>query len=574
VNNRKQRDMVSLQGRTSGSTNANLAIAASIETAKAFFFEGGPSATYMSGHAKCAAEITMMNDGEHPLHDKPETPYCIPSYDTVRRAIHAAESAATTAMRNGAKYASATWMGGGKGLEASRPLELGIIDHSRVPCTIVDPDEGIILGVVWLTILMDVFSRAILGFVISFNSPSLWSVGEVLRRANKPKRPPPPMLERYPGLRSIMGRTGELILDNAKEFTNHGMEAIAGGSGMVVRHCPIGEPRFRAAGERMFQTIKKKLLDHLPNAKMPIAWSRVADYDAEDGAVTTIDDIEAAMNHIVAEIHTEPSQGLDGRSPLQMFERGVARDGIDVWWDVAEATRELLEVIPSVQLSKSGIRRFGLRYFDAVLVPDLLDDLIPLEPRRQRREDATVTVKVRFDPHDISIIHVWNRKSRRYVTLRCDQPTYSNGMPLWLHTQIRVAARKEGMAFNTEQERLLARNRRIEAVRDIRPKSDLKARKEFARMIEIPRQRQITGNIVEVEGIQPGAVTLADFIAHDVAASTALDAEILSPRKFPPSAKSARAPNAVHRESAPDPAPNEPGKPRRRSSRRIKKDNV
>ncbi|MCV0386154.1 MAG: transposase family protein [Nitrobacter sp.] len=473
----------------------------------------------------------MINSGDHPLYDAPEAPYGVPSYATVRRAVHAAESLASTSLRHGKTYASAKWQGGGEGLEAIRPLQLGIIDHTRLPCVVVDPEREIVLGPVWLTILVDVFCRAILGWVVSFNSPSLWSVGEVLRRANRPKRPPSDMLERYPGLRTVMGRSSELILDNAKEFTGHGMEAIAGGSGMVVRHCPMGQPRFRGTGERMFDTIKTKLLDNLPNAKMPVGWSRIANYDAEDGAVTTIDDIEAAMNHIIAEIHTEPSDALDRRTPLQMFEKGTHKHGIDVWWDADASTRELQEVATDVQLSKSGIRKFGMRYFDAKLVSDLLDNLIPLEPRRQRREDATVTVSIRFDPSDISVIHVWNRHTKRFVTLKCDEPTYAKGMPRWLHSQIRDAAKSEGEAFNTEMERLRARDRRIEAIRNIKPTSTKAERTQFGKLLEIPRQNQVRGNIVEVEDVEPKAVTLADFIYHDVASLTSLDAQILSPRK-------------------------------------------
>jgi hypothetical protein len=132
---------------------------------------------------------------------------------------------------------------------------------------------------------------------------------------------------------------------------------------------------------------------------------------------------------------------------------------------------------------------------------------------------------------DISRIYFWNKKTRKYVELRCDHPNYSDGLPLFLHVEIRAKAADEAAAFNTEAERMAVRTRRINAIRNIDKTAHVEQVRDVTRLLEIPRIRQITGNIVNVHIQRPDAVTLGDFIAHDVASKTSVDDEILSPRK-------------------------------------------
>lgn len=529
---RTPREMVRRWGRTPTSS-FHPTVQAIIMKAALGYWTGGPGTTFMSAWSECARGIALANAGEHPDHDPPPEPFATPSYDTVRRACLQLEGPETQAVRSGKTLAKSEWRGAGKGFTANRPLQVAIIDHSPIPATVlVDPERNILLGRPWLSTMVDVYSGVTLAWVVTFNPPSLGTVAELMRRANKPKRPPAQMAEKYPDLAHIMGKASLIVFDNGLEFRGHGLESMAAGAGFSVRFCSIKSPTERAIIERRFATVFNMLKENLPGANMPVEWSRKAEYDPETEAAATMEDIEGILNHVFAEIHTNPSDAFDGRQPLLMWKRGVEVHGIDVWWDADVATKELLDVRGDVQLSKSGIRLFGLRYHDIRAVPELLADLVPLEPRRQRRADATATVKIKFDPADISRIHVWNRKSKRYVTLPCDDETYSSGMPLWLHQKIRSDAKAEGATFNTSEERLLARSRRIEAVKSIAPNAGQKERRDFARLLEIPRIRKLTGNLVELREGEPlaAAVVPSAFIAHDTASLTALDLEILSPR--------------------------------------------
>ncbi|MFN3725451.1 MAG: hypothetical protein ACK4SZ_04020 [Allosphingosinicella sp.] len=484
-------------------------------------------------HDEISTLVKQINDGEHPDHPKPAEPYPEPSYHKVWRAWVRLDNAFTAAARNGKEGSRADWGGSGRPLIAKRPLQLGIIDHTRLEnIVVIDLDNDILYEEVWLTTLFDVSARVALGRVVTAFPPSFWTVGEVIRRANLPKRPPPGMAKRYRILRRLMGRSAELIVDNGREFRGHGFESAAGQAGFSVRFAPIKRPTYKAVGERYFRTIKAKVSKLAPGYVIPFPASVKGARDPKIDACLLIDDLEAILNQAEAEYHTEIHDAL-GMQPALFFQRKTG-GFIDVAHDLGAFFNEIEEVVHDVQIDRGGVTQWGMRYFHETRVPELLDDLVPVEPRRQsKRADGTRTAKtkIKFNRMDISRIKVWNRVTRKYVELRCEHADYADGLPLELHLQIARQAEADAEAFNTEAERKAARSRRIQALRAIDRTADAEQKKALAKLLEIPRIRQVTGNIVEVSVEPAYPVTIGDFIPHDVAATTSLDDEINAPRK-------------------------------------------
>ena len=487
--------------------------------------------SYTDVAVEISNELRDINAGRSSLYPKPEKPYPVPHYATVRRACRALIGAVTREARDGKAASEADWKGSGRPLTAKRALELAIIDHTPINgFFVLDLDHEMVAGKPWLTVMIDVHSEVILGHVITYLPPSYWTVGEVLKRASLPKRPPPKLIERYPILRRICGKAAEIIVDNAAEFRSQALEDAAKGAGFAVRHCPIKKPRYRAIGERIFPTLQEKITKLIPGGSKPIALARKLGHDPEKEACVTVRELEALVNAAIAEYHISPHSGLQDRQPALMFEKSVAKHGIDLIHDLAGFQREIMDVVPGVQLSNTGLRLFNLRYHCIRGVPSLLEDLVAVEPRRQSHAEAVATVKVKYDPQDISVVHVWNRVKKTHITLRCSDETYADGMPLWFHNQLLERAREEAAAFNTEAERIAFRSRRIKAIRNISPEAKHRERITLARLYEIPRLRQITGNLVHLHMDEPESISLDEFIAHDLSATTMLDDEILAPR--------------------------------------------
>lgn len=540
---RHARDMVSNCGRTR--RRSSLAEPVEETLQKHALERNATGSSIRAGYAMFLAEVQRINAGEHPTHAAPDEPYDMPSKRTFRRRCDALEQSRTVAAGRGKAAVEQFWDGGGRSLTADYALHRIIIDHTPLDAHAVSDDLEMVLGRPWLTIAIDVFTRAIVGWVLTFMDPSVWTVAEVLKRISLPKRPPSLMQQRYPILRHIRGKPTEIILDNAAEFTSHNLEAAARAAGLSIRWCPIRKPRYRGVGERIFRTINTWACDQLPGRVLPPAETRRLGYDPEQFACVLMEEIEADLNQVIAEYNTDPHDALDQRQPALVFEREAMRRGIDVWADFEGFRLDMLPVEDGAQLSPGGIRAFGtLRYAGKREVVALLDDLVAVEGRRQRRDQATATVSYRYDPLDISKIHVWNRVKRQYVTLTSTDERYSDGMPLAFHEQLRADALSQSVGFNTEAEREAFRARRIHAIRQISPAAGARARKAVAELYEAPRIRQITGNIVDLR-IDPGeAVSIGDFIAHDRAALTAFDVEVRSPRsprsKRPPSDREIR----------------------------------
>ena len=523
--------------------------------------------SYTDVHVEVSNELDDINNGRSSLYLKPDKPYPIPSYDTVRRACRALVSAATREARDGKAATEADWKGSGRPLTAKRALELAIIDHTPLNgFFVLDLDREMVAGKPYLTVMIDVYSEVILGHVITYLPPSYWTVGEVLKRASLPKRPPPKLVQRYPILTRICGKAAEVIVDNATEFCCPALEDAAKGASFAVRRCPLKKPRYRAKGERIFPTLQEKITKLIPGGSKPIALARKLGHDPEKEACVTTREMEALANAAIAEYHISPHAGLQDRQPALVFEKSVNKHGIDVIHDLAGFQREIMAVESGVQLSNSGVRMFNLRYHCVRGVPSLLDDLVAVEPRRQARSEAVATVKVKYDPQDISVVHVWNRVRKTYTTLRCSDESYADGMPLWFHNQLLESARAETAEFNTEQERIAFRARRIKAIRNISPQAKHRERLAVARLYEIPRLRQITGNLVHLHMDEPEAITLDEFISHDLSATTMLDDEIMAPRL--PVDQSRRDKKTRDRRDAGQPHDhNEGQQPARRSTR-------
>jgi hypothetical protein len=288
----------------------------------------------------------------------------------------------------------------------------------------------------------------------------------------------------------------------------------------------------------------------------------------------TIKEIEALANKAIAELHTEINESI-GCQPALKWQKSANTHGIDVMGDVRRFRLDTLDVQQNVRITKSGARMFnGLRYFCHSGVPRLIDNNLRFEPRRQAKEDACVVTKVKFDPQNIAVVHAWDKTTKSYVELKCQDETYADGMPLWFHRALVKLASREATAepeatarprpkrlaqaadgdipppelrrlsetdqdevapkgFNTQAERLEARARRIAAVRNIAPGAKHRERKLLADLYEIPRLRQIVGNIVHLDTDYATSVSIDDFISHDSASMTALDNEILAPRGDP-----------------------------------------
>ncbi|WP_291271448.1 DDE-type integrase/transposase/recombinase [Geothrix sp.] len=141
-----------------------------------------------------------------------------------------------------------------------RPFQVVHIDHTELQIELTIPGSKESFGRVWLSLAMDAESRAMVGFYLSFESPSYRSCMMVLRD----------IVRRH-------GRMPEmLVLDNGKEFHSRAMRRVCLLYGTTLRYRPASKARFGGVLERLFGTTQSQFINNLAGNTQVLLHARQA----------------------------------------------------------------------------------------------------------------------------------------------------------------------------------------------------------------------------------------------------------------------------------------------------------
>lgn len=118
-----------------------------------------------------------------------------------------------------------------------RPLDQVQIDHTVVDLIVVDERHRLPIGRPYVTVAIDVFSRCIVGLVVTLEAPSALSVGLCLTHMVTDKQA---WLERVGAsvVWPMAGKPVELYLDNAAEFKSEALKRGCEQHGVKLRYRP------------------------------------------------------------------------------------------------------------------------------------------------------------------------------------------------------------------------------------------------------------------------------------------------------------------------------------------------
>lgn len=524
---RRLRQMITLTGRVERRRRLPHDALRLMRAAVGFYWSD-PGWSIDDAHARLVRAFVRVNARRLANgHDRREL--IAPSLETLRQEIRRNETWDTYARKFGRRMANARFKGVGVGLTAQRFLRLGCIDHTVIDGIVVfDGDRMLPAGRPTLTALIDVRTRCIVGFVISFEPPSIYMAMECVKRASRWKPHLALSHPRYPVLANIFGRFDELVVDNGWEFAGLSFEDAMADIGTSVRWAPVKSPTYKAVVERFFGTLNHILNRKLRGATFDPKLLREMGYDPRKDAVLTISELEALIWKAISYYHVREHSTLK-RPPAQAWEQDMQAFGIDVVGDIGQFDKMAGAVKDGVQLSTSGVRMFGLRYHNPAAISALLEDLLGTAPRRgARKGSATVRVKLKYNPANLGEVHVWNHKTKQYVTLPCWEAGYAEGLSQHQHEQVQRWAKLRSYDFNTEEERKLARADLIDAIRRGAPDLKLRERRAAARLLH-PPSHQPSGDVIleHAPGRHDG---LAPTIPHAMLAKERSDSGSLSSR--------------------------------------------
>ncbi|MDJ0459685.1 transposase family protein [Arthrobacter sp. NQ7] len=165
---------------------------------------------------------------------------------------------------------------------------------------VVDERERRPIGRPHLTVAIDVYSRCIIGMVVSLEAPSAVSVGLCLAHAGTDKRP---WLESL-GIETpwpMSGKPRQLYLDNASEFKSEALRRGCEQHGIQLAYRPPGRPHYGGIVERLIGTAMQQIHE-LPGTTFSNPSER-GRYDSDRKVALTLHELEKWMALAVTSYH-------------------------------------------------------------------------------------------------------------------------------------------------------------------------------------------------------------------------------------------------------------------------------
>lgn len=321
----------------------------------------------------------------------------VPNFKTVRRRVQARPATEVVTAREGRTVAEQRFRPVPGHLLTAWPLDVLQIDHTPVDLIIVDDVARRPIGRPWLTLVLDVHTRTVAGFLVSLDPPSTTSAALALAHAVLLKR-------EWLAARSITlpwpvaGLPRCVHVDNAREFHSQAFERGCRQHGIHLEYRPVQTPRYGGHIERLMGTLMGRI-HALPGTTFSDIRTRGA-ADPEAAAVLTLGEFETVFAlELLGPYHLEVHSAL-GIPPLAAWtERLPARALPPV--QPPDAVAFFRDFLPfkDVVVRREGIRLHSIFYYDDVLTTWL--------GNRER-------MRVKYDPRDLSHVFLEDVEGRHW----------------------------------------------------------------------------------------------------------------------------------------------------------------
>ena len=320
----------------------------------------------------------------------------------------------------------------------SKPLERVEVDHTQLDIVLVDPFTGMVFERPWITLIIEVYSRCILGFSLSYDPPSHMTVARALKMALLPKAN---IHERWPLVKGewpMFGLMQDLVADNGFEFHGTSLEDACFMLGINLSYCPRKKGWWKAVIERAIGTLNRNVTDGLPGRTFSSIKEK-ADYQPSKNAILTLDAMEEIIAKWIVDIYHETVHDTLGRKPSSVWKEDVSLEDIPIITNVEELDA-VLGVFAKRKLTHKGIEINNLRYNN--------DELGILKQKFRDKMD----VAVKWDPENMGHIYVLPEDGsiiRVAVVPRFTD--YAEGITLYQHNHYLAIASEDYDEQNDEE---------------------------------------------------------------------------------------------------------------------------
>lgn len=304
---------------------------------------------------------------------------------------------------------------------ADYPLAVVQIDHTLLDIILVDDEHRLPLQRPWITLAIDVYSRIVVGFYVSFDPPGAVGVGACLSHAILPK-------ENWLIEHDIdtswpcWGIPRTVHADNAKEFRGKMLQLACDQYGINLEWRPVARPHFGAHIERLLGTFAKEI-HALPGTTFSNTSQREG-YDSEKHSALTLKEFEKWFATLVIQQYHQTYHTGIHNTPIKRYEEGIlgtkTTKGIGLPPRIKDEETLRLNFLPVVERT---IQDYGIRIDNVYYYHDVLRVWVNSTVEGQSK----LKRKFRFrrDPRDISNVWFYDPQIETYFAI----PYRNNKLP-------------------------------------------------------------------------------------------------------------------------------------------------
>ena len=296
---------------------------------------------------------------------------------------------------------------------ADWPLAVIQIDHSKLDVILVDDVYRRPIGRPFLTIAIDVYSRVIAGYYLSFDAPGAFSVGMCIANAILPKEPVL-ISHDIKGEWPVFGLMKTIHVDNGKDFRSAAFERSCAEYGIEILWRPVRVPHYGGHIERFFGTLEGEI-HNIPGTTFSNTKDR-ANYDSETKAALTISEFESWLIHYITGVYHQNEHSELGMAPIKKYEIGIIGDdntlGRGLSFKTYDETKLKLDFMPFFERT---IQAYGTVFMEIEYYHDVLRRWINAKELDNPKLKRKFIFK--YDPRDISAVFFYDPELKTYYRI-------------------------------------------------------------------------------------------------------------------------------------------------------------
>ncbi|MES2181947.1 MAG: DDE-type integrase/transposase/recombinase [Pseudomonadota bacterium] len=353
------------------------------------------------------------------------TPLKPPSRSTVYRYIKSLETYSVDVARLGKAEADRRFSIVTGEQATDRLLERWEIDHTPLDLILVMylADGLHTIGRPWITVILDKYSRMVMGFYMSLHTPSAQSVMKCLKHSIELKDE---FIAQFDDIKSIWPAHGlpeTLVCDNGMDLHASAVVQVCHELGIQLQFCPAKSPKYKGSIERFFRRLNEELIHTLPGTVFSNPKQR-GDYPSERMACIDMETLTNIVTKWIVDIYHQTPHKTLKTTPQAKWQEGLKyRTGIEL-----PADPQQLSIIMGIPAERT-LFHYGLEVNKLYYNSQSLQSI-------RRQHGQNIRVKLKYYEDNLGYIHVFDPIHKESFQVPAIKQNYASGLTLDQHEAI------------------------------------------------------------------------------------------------------------------------------------------